>query len=141
MRQHPEIGYAMIAEKFDRRVSEAILYHHERYDGGGYPFGLSGTKIPVLSRIVLVADAFDAITSHRAYQPALSADFAISEIINNSGTQFDPAVVEAFLAVIERDGLPASRPGDRSKDRARILKRLRGQPRMAGREKATTPTA
>ncbi|HEY3427779.1 MAG TPA: HD domain-containing phosphohydrolase [Acidimicrobiia bacterium] len=139
MRQHPEIGYAMIAEKFDRRVSEAILYHHERYDGFGYPFGIAGTKIPVLSRIVLVADAFDAITSHRAYQPALSVDFAISEIINNSGTQFDPAVVEAFLAVIERDGIP--KPGDRSKERARILKRLRGQPQPAGREKATSPTA
>lgn len=141
MRQHPEIGYAMIAEKFDRRVSEAILYHHERYDGFGYPFGIAGTKIPVLSRIVLVADAFDAITSHRAYQPALSVDFAISEIINNSGTQFDPVVVEAFLAVIERDGIPTSKPGDRSKERARILKRLRGQPRPAGREKATSPTA
>jgi HD-GYP domain-containing protein (c-di-GMP phosphodiesterase class II) len=139
MRQHPEIGYAMIAEKFDRRVSEAILYHHERYDGGGYPFGLAGTKIPVLSRIVLVADAFDAITSHRAYQVALSVDFAISEITNNSGTQFDPAVVEAFLAVIDRDGIPIS--GDRSKERARILKRLRGQPQPARRQKATIPTA
>jgi HD-GYP domain-containing protein (c-di-GMP phosphodiesterase class II) len=134
MRQHPEIGYAMIAEKFDRRVSEAILYHHERYDGLGYPFGLAGTKIPVLSRIVLVADAFDAITSHRAYQPALSVDFAISEIINNSGTQFDPGVVEAFLAVSERDGIPTSQPGDRSKERARVLRRLTRQTR----EKAPT---
>lgn len=120
MRQHPEIGYAMITEKFDRRVCEAILYHHERYDGLGYPFGLAGTRIPVLSRIVLVADAFDAITSHRAYQPALSTDFAVSEIINNSGTQFDPGVVTAFLTIIERDGVPV--PAPRSSHR--VLKRL-----------------
>lgn len=109
MRRHPEIGYAMLGEKFDPRVSEAILYHHERYDGYGYPFGLAGEKIPLLSRIVLVADAFDAITSDRVYQPALSTEFAISEIVNNSGTQFDPGVVQAFLIVVERDGVPATK--------------------------------
>lgn len=106
MRRHPELGYAMIAERFDRRVSEAILYHHERYDGGGYPFGLAATEIPILSRIVLVADAFDAITNYRSYQPALSVEFAIDEITRNSGTQFDPVVVEAFLLVSERGQLP-----------------------------------
>ncbi len=97
MRRHPELGYAMINERFDRRVSEAILYHHERYDGGGYPFGLAGPEIPLLSRVVFVADAFDAITNHRSYQPALSVEFAIQEITDNAGTQFDPGVVEAFL--------------------------------------------
>jgi HD-GYP domain-containing protein (c-di-GMP phosphodiesterase class II) len=107
MRRHPEIGYAMIAQKFDRRVAEAILYHHERYDGFGYPFGLAGEKIPLLSRIVLVADAFDAITSNRAYQVALPAEYAINEIVINSGTQFDPAAVEAFVAIAERGQLPA----------------------------------
>jgi HD-GYP domain-containing protein (c-di-GMP phosphodiesterase class II) len=106
MRRHPELGYAMIAERFDRRVSEAILYHHERYDGGGYPFGLAGTEIPILSRVVLVADAFDAITNHRSYQPALSVDYAIDEINRNSGTQFDPTVVEAFLMVADQGSLP-----------------------------------
>lgn len=106
MRRHPELGYAMIAERFDRRVSEAILYHHERYDGGGYPFGLAATEIPILSRVVLVADAFDAITNHRSYQPALSVEYAIEEITRNSGTQFDPTVVEAFLLVADRDQLP-----------------------------------
>ena len=125
MRRHPEIGYAMIAEKFDRRVSEAILYHHERFDGLGYPFGLEGQRIPILSRIVLVADAFDAITSHRSYQPALSTDFAISEIMNNSGTQFDPDVVDAFLSIINRDGLPA--PKRRAVATARVLSLL-GRP-------------
>ena len=106
MRRHPEIGYAMIAQKFDRRIAEAILYHHERYDGFGYPFGLAGEKIPLLSRIVLVADAFDAITSNRAYQAALPVEYAINEIVVNSGTQFDPLVVEAFLAITERGDLP-----------------------------------
>ena len=108
MRRHPELGYAMINERFDRRVSEAILYHHERYDGGGYPFGLAGLEIPLLSRIVLVADAFDAITNHRSYQPALSVEYAIQEITSNSGTQFDPGVVEAFLNVAELGKLPLS---------------------------------
>lgn len=106
MRRHPEIGYAMIAQKFDRRVAEAILYHHERYDGLGYPFGLAGEKIPFLSRIVFVADAFDAITSNRAYQSALSVEYAINEIVINSGTQFDPDVVEAFILLTERGELP-----------------------------------
>ena len=108
MRRHPELGYAMINERFDRRVSEAILYHHERYDGGGYPFGLAGLEIPLLSRVVLVADAFDAITNHRSYQPALSVEYAIQEITGNAGTQFDPGVVEAFMLVSERGRLPLS---------------------------------
>jgi HD-GYP domain-containing protein (c-di-GMP phosphodiesterase class II) len=110
MRRHPELGYAMINERFDRRVSEAILYHHERYDGGGYPFGLAGVEIPLLSRVVLVADAFDAITNHRSYQPALSIEYAIQEITTNAGTQFDPGVVEAFLSVSDRGKLPLSAP-------------------------------
>jgi HD-GYP domain-containing protein (c-di-GMP phosphodiesterase class II) len=108
MRRHPELGYAMINERFERRVSEAILYHHERYDGGGYPFGLAGLEIPLLSRVVLVADAFDAITNHRSYQPALSVEYAIQEITSNAGTQFDPGVVEAFLSVSDRGKLPHS---------------------------------
>jgi HD-GYP domain-containing protein (c-di-GMP phosphodiesterase class II) len=106
IRRHPELGYTMTAERFDRRVAEAILYHHERWDGAGYPFGLTGTEIPVLSRVVLVADAYDAITSHRAYQPALPVEYAINEIVTNSGTQFDPNVVEAFLLVVDSGDLP-----------------------------------
>ena len=108
MRRHPELGYAMINERFDRRVSEAILYHHERYDGGGYPFGLAGLEIPLLSRVVFVADAFDAITNHRSYQSALSVEYAIQEITSNAGTQFDPTVVEAFMNVYDRGKLPLS---------------------------------
>ncbi len=105
MRKHPEFGFAMTVDRFDRAVSEAILYHHERFDGAGYPLGLKGEEIPLLARIVLVADAFDAITSHRAYQPAMPADYAIAEITTNAGSQFDPTVVEAFLSVVERGAL------------------------------------
>jgi HD-GYP domain-containing protein (c-di-GMP phosphodiesterase class II) len=106
MERHPELGFAMTRNRLDPKIAEAILYHHERFDGLGYPFGLSGDAIPVLSRIVLVADAFDAMTSKRAYQPALPVDFAVHEIRKNGGSQFDPSVVEVFLALAEVDALP-----------------------------------
>lgn len=106
MRRHPELGFAMTVDRFDRRVSEAILYHHERYDGHGYPFGLKRDEIPLLARIVLVADAFDAMVSHRSYQPALPVGAAAEEINLYGGTQFDPLVVEAFNLVAEQDELP-----------------------------------
>lgn len=99
MRRHPEFGFAMTVDLFDQGVSEAILHHHERYDGTGYPYGLVKDQIPLLARIVLVADAFDAITSHRSYQPALPVEWALTEITRCTGSQFDPMVVEAFTAV------------------------------------------
>ena len=106
MERHPELGFAMTRNRMDPKIAEAILYHHERFDGGGYPFGLAGEDIPILSRIVLVADAFDAMTSKRAYQPALPVDFAVHEIRKNAGSQFDPQVVEIFLELAEVDALP-----------------------------------
>ena len=106
MQRHPELGFAMTRNRLDPKVAEAILYHHERYDGDGYPFGLVGEEIPILSRIVLVADAFDAMTSTRAYQPALPVEFAIAEITKYAGTQFDAAVVEIFLELAAVDRLP-----------------------------------
>jgi len=80
-------------------VSEkaVVLYHHERWDGGGYPRGLSGADIPLVARIFSVADTFDAMTSTRPYRQALSLDVARSEIVRCRGTQFDPAVVDAFI--------------------------------------------
>jgi HD-GYP domain-containing protein (c-di-GMP phosphodiesterase class II) len=107
MERHPELGFAMTRNRLDPKIAEAILYHHERFDGQGYPFGLVGETIPVLSRIVLVADAFDAMTSKRAYQPALPVEFAVHEIRRNTGTQFDPAVVDIFMELAEVDALPA----------------------------------
>lgn len=106
MQRHPELGFAMTRHRLDPKISEAILYHHERYDGRGYPFGLEGEAIPLLSRIVLVADAYDAMTSIRAYQPALPVDFAVHEIARNAGTQFDPNVVDIFLELAAIDKLP-----------------------------------
>lgn len=108
MRRHPELGFAMTVDRFDRQVAEAILYHHERFDGLGYPFGLAKSEIPVLARIVLVADAFDAMVSHRSYQPALPAEHAIDEINLYGGSQFDPGVVEAFNLIAEAGQLPVN---------------------------------
>jgi HD-GYP domain-containing protein (c-di-GMP phosphodiesterase class II) len=77
-----------------------VELHHERPDGRGYPFGLRGDEIPVAARIVHVADAFDAITSARAYRPARSPAEAIAELQRFSGTEFDPVSVEAIEAVL-----------------------------------------
>ena len=116
MNRHPELGFAMTRNRLDPKVAEAILYHHERYDGRGYPFGLGGEEIPILSRIILVADAFDAMTSTRSYQSALPVEFAVNEIRKHAGTQFDPHVVDLFLelAAINRLPLELSRLGESS---------------------------
>ncbi len=105
MQRHTLFGFAMTADLFEREVSEAILFHHERFDGSGYPHGRAGDEIPLLARIVAVADAYDAITSERAYQPALPSDYALEEIRTYSGTQFDPTIVEAFLDAVSDGAL------------------------------------
>lgn len=87
-----------------------ILHHHERYDGHGYPAGLRGTDIPLCARILSVADAFEAMRSDRPYRMALPLETAIDELKKNSGTQFDPEVVETFLSILEKRGRdPVSR--------------------------------
>ena len=78
-----------------------ILYHHERYDGGGYPKGLKGEDIPLEARILAIADAFAAMTSDRSYAKALSCEEALEEIKRGAGKQFDPRLVEVFLSIIE----------------------------------------
>ncbi len=101
IRRHPEIGYRIAQNTPELSVvSEHILSHHERWDGQGYPRGLQGKDIPLLARIIAVVDAFDVMVSGSAYQPAMSLEQAIAEIRQNAGTQFDPAVVEAFLAKV-----------------------------------------
>ncbi|MDX9917142.1 MAG: PAS domain S-box protein, partial [Gudongella sp.] len=103
MKKHPEIGYRIaITTKELAPIARYILCHHERYDGNGYPQGLSGKDIPLLARIIAVADAFDAMTEDRAYRRAMPEEAAIQEIIDNSGTQFDPDVVKVFLSIIEK---------------------------------------
>ena len=74
-----------------------VLHHHERYDGKGYPTGLAGENIPLMGRIICLADCFDAMTSNRTYRKALPLEVALTEIRRCSGTQFDPRLAEAFL--------------------------------------------
>ncbi len=88
-------------------AAPAILHHHEHFDGSGYPDGLAGEAIPIASRILFVADAFDAMTTDRPYRKALSIQKAIEELEHNSGSQFDPVVVETFLRVIGRTAVAA----------------------------------
>jgi len=83
------------------KVVSYLFHHHERFNGSGYPSGLSGTDIPLGARIIGVADAYDAKTSDRPYRKALSHDSAVREIINDSGSQYDPGVVRAFLKVVK----------------------------------------
>jgi len=78
-------------------VAEYIRWHHERWDGEGYPDGMAGEAIPLLCRIVAVADAYDAMVSDRPYRRALSREEALEELRDHAGKQFDPRVVEAFL--------------------------------------------
>jgi ribonuclease P protein subunit RPR2 len=100
MRQHPEEGVRMLANvPFLDRALDVVRHHHERWDGGGYPDGLKGDEIPLWARIFSVVDALDAITAERPYRAARSYDSALQEIRRHSGTQFDPAVVEALVAL------------------------------------------
>ncbi len=98
MRKHPEIGYRIAQNNIDLApISEYILSHHERWDGSGYPRGLRAEEIPILSRILAVVDAYDAMTNDRGYRKAIGAENAALEIINNAGTQFDPMIAKVFI--------------------------------------------
>mgnify|MGYP000218161281 CR=1 FL=1 len=102
IRNHPLFGDTILEPiRFLNEAQKIVLCHHERYDGSGYPGRLKGEGIPLEARIVAVADAFDAMTSDRPYRAAMSLDAAMAEVRAGAGRQFDPAVVEAFLAVIE----------------------------------------
>jgi putative nucleotidyltransferase with HDIG domain len=102
MRTHAAAGYQIVRNvEFLAPAAEIVLAHHERFDGRGYPRGLAGEQIPLGSRIFAIADTFDAITSERPYKSAISAEDALAEILRCSGTQFDPAVVKAFLMVYQ----------------------------------------
>jgi putative two-component system response regulator len=98
MRQHPVFGADMIRDiSYLKSAEPAIRYHHERWDGSGYPYGLAGDKIPIMARIISVADTFDAMTTTRAYRKALPVETAYDEIVSGSGKRYDPLVVDAFL--------------------------------------------
>ncbi len=101
IQKHPQIGADIIApvttlEGIDV-LAKAILHHHERYDGKGYPHGLKGSEIPLEARIISVADTLSAMASNRPYRKAVSFEEIVSEITRCSGTQFDPAIVNVFV--------------------------------------------
>ncbi len=107
IKSHTIIGYDTVKhiQLFEQNgVLDAILYHHEREDGSGYPYGLTSEEIPLIAKIVAVADSFDAMTSNRIYRKEKSFTFAVNEILNNKGKHYDPQVVDAFIKVVKRKG-------------------------------------
>jgi HD-GYP domain-containing protein (c-di-GMP phosphodiesterase class II) len=113
MRRHPEMGFDLMndVEGDFAPVIEGMRFHHERWDGGGYPSGLKGEQIPWMARIISVADTYDAMVSTRPYRKGMDPKFAHDEIVKNSGTQFAPEVVEAFRFAFANDQMGrASRP-------------------------------
>ncbi|MDR5695673.1 MAG: response regulator [Armatimonadota bacterium] len=102
VKAHPLLGAQILSlAHFPKGVMEVVLYHHERYDGGGYPFRLAGEQIPLNARIVAVAEAFEVMTADRPYALARTVEEALEELRQNRGRQFDPCVVDAFLEVLE----------------------------------------
>jgi diguanylate cyclase (GGDEF)-like protein len=107
MRRHPELGARILAGAELEDVAEWVFAHHERVDGTGYPLGLCGEQIPLEARILAVADAYEAMTSDRPYSRSVSAEEAAVELRRCAGTQFDERVVEALLAGLPGEQLPA----------------------------------
>jgi len=121
IKTHPKLGATII-----RNVPHLapcvniVLYHHERWDGSGYPEGLKGEQIPIEARIIAIAESFDAMTSSLPYRPALPLEETIKELRKGAGLQFDPKLVDAFIRIVEA-GLPGKgktakqdAPGDQS---------------------------
>jgi putative nucleotidyltransferase with HDIG domain len=101
MRRHPEIGAQIVRPVgLSQDATDVILYHHEHWDGSGYPFGLAGTDIPLAARIFAVADAFDAMTSCRPYRPAMSRGDAMMLIRSQAGVRYDHDAVDVLARVV-----------------------------------------
>jgi HD-GYP domain-containing protein (c-di-GMP phosphodiesterase class II) len=117
MRSHPDLGARLVA-KFPQFAGgkELVWAHHERYDGKGYPRGLAGERIPLGARVLAVADAWDAMTSHRAYRKAMEMERVYAELERGRGTQFDPAVLDAFLAALKQHPELAAPHTDETQD-------------------------
>lgn len=103
LKRHPLMGYELVRAIAPELVAEIVFTHHERFDGTGYPRGVPGNQIPLEARVLQAADAMDAITSDRPYQPAMPMQYALNELIRWSSSQFDPVVVEAVLELDQRD--------------------------------------
>lgn len=105
VKEHP-LHSARILEPISQlgEIIEVIKFHHERWDGRGYPIGLRGRDIPLMARILCVADSFDSMTADRPYRPAPGIEYAVKELKECSGTHFDPEIVEVFLRILQREG-------------------------------------
>lgn len=104
IKRHPIIGKNILSNAaIFEDIIPIVLYHHERYDGKGYPYGLADKDIPFLARIVAVADAFDAMTSKRSYRNELNLDFVKNELKTKTGSQFDPIVATTFLDILNNE--------------------------------------
>lgn len=124
MKRHCEIGYRIaLASPELASIAESILSHHERWDGSGYPQGLKGEEIPLLARIISVLDAYDTMTHGRVYRGKISQEAAIAEIKGQRGKQFDPKVVDVFLAMMEKEMLLKKL----QKEREKLHKLAKGQ--------------
>lgn len=118
VKQHPEAGYDLLQGiRALKDVLPGIRYHHERYDGKGYPHGLSGEDIPQIARIIAVADVFEALTSVRSHRGAVSKESAGSVLVEVSGSQLDPKLVGAFLAMYKLDGAPVKNKPSKERQR------------------------
>jgi HD-GYP domain-containing protein (c-di-GMP phosphodiesterase class II) len=114
IRTHPRAGAELVLPiRYARPALPYVLFHHERWDGRGYPAGIRGDAIPVEARLLAVADAFDAMTSQRPYRRALAAERALAEVGSCAGSQFDPLLAELFLEVWseQADVWPAAATG------------------------------
>ena len=104
VKNHPYWGYKALNDSESLKpIGKYVLYHHERWDGKGYPEGLKEDETPIISQILSVADAWDAMTSNRSYRAPLSKEVAFEELKKNKGTQFSPEVVEVFMKMKEEE--------------------------------------
>jgi hypothetical protein len=118
---HPKRGLEIVSEiGFLFEALNGIMHHHERIDGKGYPMGLAGHEIPEFARVIAVADAFDSMTTTRSYREAKSIDFALGELRKGAGTQFDPVLVEAFIAAMQEEGWELAGPAEAPPDPATV---------------------
>ena len=130
---HPEYGHEMVRGiGFLGEARAAILHHHERLDGSGYPYGLAGAQIPEFARVVAVADAFDAMTSTRSYRRARPVAAAVAELERCAGAQFDPRMVAALVRALGRHGWHPAVTADEPAGRAGRAAEHRRVPRGPG---------
>lgn len=110
LKLHPVVGANLLAPITElRKIIPIVYHHHEWYNGSGYPDGLKGEDIPISARILTVVDGFDAMTSNRPYRKAQPVEWAVGELVNKKGTQYDPEIVDVFVNWVTREMLEPSR--------------------------------